>query len=963
MKRILSLVIVACLLVSTIVLANDIESNFKVNIKGSTVYSSEDIKLENINSLSSVAKAVIDTVYSSYSVHTYDEHTKIYVAEGALKEVGINDRITAKEIFIHTKEPGKISLHFTAYNNNNLAVDGYDVELECIAGDDRRNVELESITVGGKEIDDFNKGIYKYTVEIADVSVDTTVGYKSHPDDTVETISKGSKTYLVVFNKDKTNRAIYEIDFIYSNIDDINVEIAETAESGNILKYKCTSNNVDITSITDVKLDETKAFLENTGEIHLVDSGSLNVEFTAGNAKVTKAVNVTGDKVYDSPQYSLTIGDLTKAYTGEVYTVKYSSDVFKNDTRISVTSTNNNVIRVIGNKLFVLSAGTTYIEVSHPLLGRLFNREIDVMRNKDSSYDLLPEIDSINMKVNECKEVDFKLKDKYMRNVKIEVATGSSVKVLGGRLLGLKLGKSTIKITSGKAEKVVDVNVVAPDVIIPTDIDIKNLSSEFVKDKESIFEVTTVPDGATLAVSDIAVTSDKKVKVVHKDGLQYYITPLESGNHTIKVSASKYSMEKSILVEAKDSGEVVHPDIPGVNIGVEKIVLEDTYISLEVGDTKTIKVKNITPASATNKKVRYESTNKYYATVDANGVVSGERAGTVRINVYSVSNPEVYATCTVNVYDEDSGYGNSGDYKYPVDKVVIYREDNGKEVAIRNDRTEVMVNTEQQFVARIYPYNATNQEVRWYTSDANIAEVDEDGVLTAYRVGEVELRVVTRDGNHRDSIKVEITKWMLKPTSLKIVNVDNSEVKTDVKTGDKISLKVEFEPLLTTERDVIWTVTEGYNLFTLSKTGDVEFKEVGKATIKVYTKDYSNYATLTFNITYSEDYWKDIGSVKNMSPRKAIEVRFSEALSINNIQNGTIFVATTKDGNTKAENVVMELVDNNKVLRVSNLNGEWDPEKTYYLLISGKSKSARGIDLIKNCRYTFETRKGRQSAK
>lgn len=962
MKRILSIVLAISLMMCTPVFAEENTDKFTVQISGDTIFSTDSVNTDNINTLSSVATVSVTKDCDYYTVHSSDTSTKIYKTGESLIEIGAEDKVTSETIYVHTEEPGKMSLYFTAYSGES-AIDGEQIDLECKVIDTRDKVELKNITIGGMVIDGFESGKYSYVVDITNMKQDTTIGYTADASDRVETIVDGNKTYLIVFNKDNTKSTVYDIELTYSVIDSLDIEINTSAEVGVPFTYQCKYNNGDINNIVNVEIDNTKGFVVKPGEIKFVDSGSININFTIGSVNISKTVDVTGEKIIDVPQHQLTVGNINKAYTGEVYNVKYSSSVFPSDTRIVTTSSQEEVIAVLGNKIVALSPGTSEIKVEHPILGEILKKEIIVSDSKTSCYEIIPEIESINIKVGETKTVDFKLSDVYIRNADISIDSGSSIKLLGGKIVGLKKGKSTIKISSGSAERVVDVNVVTIDTIIPTEVSIENKSSDFVVGKESTFEVTVKPEGATLDASDIAIKSDKKIVLTHKNDLIYSIKPIDSGKHTITVTVSRYSMENSILIEAKESGEVVNPDVPGTKVDVEKIVLEDTYISLEVGDTKTIKVKNITPASATNKEVRYESMNTRYATIDKNGRVTGERAGTVKINVYSVSNPEVYATCTINVYDEDDRDDRDDKYRYPVDKVVIYREDNGKEVAIRNGKTDVMVSTEQQFVARIYPYNATNQEVRWYTSNSNIAEVDEDGMLTAYRVGEVELRVVTRDGNHRDSIKVEITEWMLKPTSIKIVNIDNSEVNTEVKTGDKLALKVNFEPLLTTERDVIWTITEGFHLFTLSKTGDVEFKEVGRATIKVYTKDYSTYTTLTFNITYSDGYWKDIGSTKNMSPRKAIEVKFSEALSISNIQNGNIFVATTRDGNTKAENVVMELVDGNRVLRVSSLSGEWEPEKTYYLLIKGASKSESGIQLIKNCRYTFETRKGRQSAK
>ena len=966
MKRILSLFLICCMSIQLVAFAEesaDTTSEISIECSENTVYNTEDISESNCGTLSSVSKLVVSGEYDYYTVHSSSNDAKVYSTyEMQFKSVDSSSKLNT-DAFIHTAEPGLYTVNVVVYKDNKVAC-SKNIDLECKFEDSRDVVAPERIKIGNSEFTEYTKNVYEYSVDTVSVDKNTTVTVENTSGDSSEVIKDGNKVYIVTFNRDKSKYSIHSIDFKYDYVGSLDVTVPDSAITNELVSYSCTYNGVDVTDIVNVGIDSDKGFKESKGKIHLIKGGLTTVKFSLGTATVEKTINVTGDDIIDEPQHKINIENLENLVVGDIINVKYTSNVFLNDNRFELKSSNENAVKVLG-KSFVVVGTAEDVEISaeHSIKGRLGRYIGTPIMYKDTVKELMPELENINILTGKTKGIDCKIDGVYNKKVSFEIVSGNSVELYGNTVLGVKKGSSDIKVSSGNAERVIRVNVMSEDTIVPTKISIENTSSNFVKNKESVFKVTIEPDGATVDKSDIAVKSSKKAKIRHIEGLNYGITPEEEGEHTITVAISKYSLESNVLVSAASDGTVENPDIPGTKVDVEKIVLEDTYISLEVGDTKTIKVKNITPASATNKEVRYESMNTRYATIDKNGRVTGERAGTVKINVYSVSNPEVYATCTINVYDEDDRDDRDDKYRYPVDKVVIYREDNGKEVAIRNGKTDVMVSTEQQFVARIYPYNATNQEVRWYTSNSNIAEVDEDGMLTAYRVGEVELRVVTRDGNHRDSIKVEITEWMLKPTSIKIVNIDNSEVNTEVKTGDKLALKVNFEPLLTTERDVIWTITEGFHLFTLSKTGDVEFKEVGKATIKVYTKDYSTYTTLTFNITYSDDYWKDIGSTKNMSPRKAIEVKFSEALSISNIQNGNIFVATTRDGNTKAENVIMELVDGNRVLRVSSLSGEWEPEKTYYLLIKGASKSESGIQLIKNCRYTFETRKGRQSAK
>ncbi len=88
------------------------------------------------------------------------------------------------------------------------------------------------------------------------------------------------------------------------------------------------------------------------------------------------------------------------------------------------------------------------------------------------------------------------------------------------------------------------------------------------------------------------------------------------------------------------------PDKP-----VTGVSLDADSITVEKGATKAL-VATVSPATATNKEVTFESSNESVATVNAAGVVTGVASGTATITVKSVSNPEITDTCTVKVpYD------------------------------------------------------------------------------------------------------------------------------------------------------------------------------------------------------------------------------------------------------------------------------------------------------------------------
>ena len=965
MKKFTSIVLAVCFVLSSMIIVSSSEAitagmGITASISGNTEYSQDEVTVSNIDTLKSVAKITVDNQCAYYKAHSSDAETILYVKDGSnIQKVTDETTITSSELYVHTTEPGKSTIFVVGYTDD-VAVGSQTFNIECSYVDSREKVGLEKLYVGGEEITGFSSEVFDYTYNCESLDDDLAVTYrKQNEEDTVEVIQNKNSVSLLVCNRDKSKTSVYTIDFKYSFVSNLNVTIAESADTDSVLEYSCTYAGEDVTDLCCVAVPAESGYVKEDGQIYTVKPGEVSIVFSLGTVAVTKTVTFVGELVIDVPQFDLTLRDTSKFDIGDIINIKYDSSVFRNDTRIITTSSNESVAKVVGNKLVVIGAGNTRLEVTHPILGEVLKRDITVENPKDTKYNVIPKVSDINMPATSSKVIDLKLENTYDRTVTYSVESGSSVEIYGNTIKALKLGDSVIKIESGNAERTVKVKVVSLDTVIPTGIVATNASSAFVLNKESIINVEVLPEGATVADKDISITSDKEIYVRSVGNFNFGVTPKAAGEHNITVSINKFNMKTTIKLTADAKGDVETPE--GSVVDVEKITLEDSYISVEVGYTKTISVRNITPANATNKEVRYESQNTRIATVDENGKVKGIRAGTAKINVYSVSNPKIYAVCSVNVYDDDDrGSSNSSKYRYPVDKVEIYKEENGKEVRIRNDKTEVMNNTEQQFIARISPYNATNKDVRWYTSNSSVADVDDDGVLTAYREGEVTLSVVTEDGNKRDSIKVEITEWMLKPKSIKIVNSDNTPVNTNVKTGDKVSLKIEFEPMLTTERDVRWVNMDNKGLLTLGKNGDIEFKEVGQATIKVYTKDYSTSAEVTFNITYSDTYWSEdirFPYQRNVNPKKGIDIKFSEPISSDNLENGNIFVSSTKDGNKPINDVVLSLEDGGSTVRVKSSKEQWDGGKVYYLMIKGTTLNSRGVKLDKNFRYTFETRK------
>lgn len=101
----------------------------------------------------------------------------------------------------------------------------------------------------------------------------------------------------------------------------------------------------------------------------------------------------------------------------------------------------------------------------------------------------------------------------------------------------------------------------------------------------------------------------------------------------------------------------VAPKDPTEEVSVTGVKLDKTSVSVKEGNTVQLKA-TVEPEDATNKKIKWSSSDKDVATVDDNGLVKGIKWGTATITVTTDDGGKT-ATCKVEVTFTLSGGGSS----------------------------------------------------------------------------------------------------------------------------------------------------------------------------------------------------------------------------------------------------------------------------------------------------------------
>ena len=263
---------------------------------------------------------------------------------------------------------------------------------------------------------------------------------------------------------------------------------------------------------------------------------------------------------------------------------------------------------------------------------------------------------------------------------------------------------------------------------------------------------------------------------------------------------------------SKDEEPVPEPTPPVVS--VTGVTLNKTSISLLVGDSETL-TATVSPKDAANKKVTWKSSNAAIASVDANGKVTGVKAGEATITVTTEDGGKT-ATCKVTVSDKEI-------------KVTG--------VKLNKSETSLLVGGNETLTATVLPEGATNQNVTWKSDKPEIATVDANGKVTAVKVGEATITVTTEDGGKTATCKVTVSE-----TSVAVTGVTLNKTALTLNIGASETLSATVAPADATNKKVTWKSSDAA-VATVDTNGKVTAVKAGEATITVTTEDGGKTAT------------------------------------------------------------------------------------------------------------------------
>lgn len=296
-------------------------------------------------------------------------------------------------------------------------------------------------------------------------------------------------------------------------------------------------------------------------------------------------------------------------------------------------------------------------------------------------------------------------------------------------------------------------------------------------------------------------TSDKNVATVSENGL---VTAVGGGDATITCTA-------------KDGSGVKATCKVTVTVPVSGIQLSQTSAALTVGDTLTL-TKTIYPSDATNQAVTWTSSSDAVASVDSNGKITAKTVGSAVITCKSVSDNSVVGICNVTVKA----------------KVQTPSEIKVNKITLNKTTASVTKGKTLQLTATVTPSNATKKEVKWSTSNKNVAMVSPSGLVTTKSAGTAIITCTAQDGSN-----VKATcKITVKNPVVKVTKVTLNKTTATLAPKETLTLKATVAPTNATNKAVTWK-SSNTKIATVSSSGKVTAKAAGTVTITCRAKDGS----------------------------------------------------------------------------------------------------------------------------
>lgn len=377
-----------------------------------------------------------------------------------------------------------------------------------------------------------------------------------------------------------------------------------------------------------------------------------------------------------------------------------------------------------------------------------------------------------------------------------------------GKITGVKSGTAVITATATDRNSVsgrFTVNILLP----VTGIELDKASAIIYTNNTTGLQLhpSLTPAEALLASVSWS-SSNTNVAKVSNSGV---VTPVAPGTATI-------------TCRSKSDSSVTDTCVITVKQYVESVAVHGNLASIVAGDTMQF-TTTVLPNNATDKSLKWTSSNTSVATVDGTGTITGVSGGS-----------------TVITATAKDGSGKSGSYKI----VVVDLPANAPAVSVTgvtapSSKTIYTVNKTAQIDATVSPANA-DQSVLWASSNENAATIDNTGKITMIRGGTSLLTVRSASDPHKyANVNLRVVQ------SVETIGFSGGNKIEDI--GGTLVLTAIVGPENAEDKSVTWS-SSNTAVATIDQNGKVTGLSGGITKITATAKDGSN---------VSNSFWFKVG--------------------------------------------------------------------------------------------------------
>ena len=315
-----------------------------------------------------------------------------------------------------------------------------------------------------------------------------------------------------------------------------------------------------------------------------------------------------------------------------------------------------------------------------------------------------------------------------------------------------------------------------------------------------IVEVYSV-DGSEVAIPVEVPYGSKNPSISQRCSYQLYTTGKTYGFR--KSTDSDFCIKVFTRNEPK---ELIEP---------ESVSLNESEITLDEGETFSLKATILPDNTNIKNKLTWESSDEDILIVSQDGEIEAKKEGRADVIVTTENNKK--ATCTVIV-----------------NKKIVEAESislNQNEISIEEGKT-------YKLEAQVLPDNTTDKSITWNSQNIEIAEVDNAGNVTGIKEGTTKIIARTNNG-------IEATcNINVIPRKIQVDSISLNKSEETIIKGNSITLTAEILPYDATDKTITWK-SSNENVAKVID-GTVYAINEGEAVITV---ESSNNKTATCNIT------------------------------------------------------------------------------------------------------------------